>query len=128
MYPGQIREIAFVRRCNKEKERHIACLSFLFYTVAKGARKMTVKVYTSKNCGPCHEIVELIKEGQFQGEEEVELVDIETDEGFAKFTKAVLAHGDGAVPTAYKDGKKCNIRVTEDNMLVFECPTDGPPA
>jgi len=90
---------------------------------------MTIRVYTSKTCKPCHEIEKLIKEGKFAGETKVELIDIETDEGFEKFRKEVLDFGDGAVPSAYKDGEKCLIRVDEESdSLLIECPTGGPPS
>lgn len=81
---------------------------------------MTIRVYTSKNCPPCKEVDRLIKEGRFEGE--IELVDIESDEGFAKFKQEVLDFGDGAVPSAYKEGKKCVISITEDDSLLFNCP------
>jgi predicted thioredoxin/glutaredoxin len=85
---------------------------------------MAIKVFTSKNCSPCHEVDRLIHEGKFAGE--VELVDIETDEGFNQFKKEVLSFGDGAVPSAYKDGQRCVISITEDDHLIFNCPTDPP--
>jgi predicted thioredoxin/glutaredoxin len=85
---------------------------------------MAIKVFTSKHCQPCHDIEKIIKEGKFAGEREVELIDIETDEGFAMFKKEVLDFGDGAVPSAYKDGKKCVISITEDDGLLFNCPTE----
>lgn len=90
---------------------------------------MTIKVYTAKHCKPCHEIEQLIKEGKFAGEKEVELIDIETDEGFQKFRDEVLQFGDAAVPSAYKDGKKCLIHIDEENNnILLECPTDAPPS
>lgn len=88
---------------------------------------MTVRIYTSKNCVPCHEVTKLIKEGKFSGESEVELVDIETDEGFDLFRKEVLDFGDGAVPTAYLEGKKCLITVEEDQVFI-NCSKDAPPS
>ena len=90
---------------------------------------MTIRIYTAKHCKPCHEIEQLIKEGKFAGEKEVELIDIETDEGFEQFRKEVLDFSDGAVPSAYKDGKKCLIHIDEENNhLLLECPTSGPPS
>lgn len=87
---------------------------------------MTITIYTSEHCRPCREVEELIKEGRFDGE--VELVDIETDEGFERFRKEVLEISDGAVPSAYKEGQRCKIQITEDRNLIFECPTDAPPS
>ncbi len=90
---------------------------------------MTIRVYTAKHCTPCEEIKRLIEEGKFAGEKEVELVDIETDEGFEKFREEVLQFGDAAVPTAYKDGEKCLIRINEEkNNILIECPTTTAPS
>lgn len=86
---------------------------------------MTIKVYTSRHCPPCKEVDRLVRSGSFTGED-VELVDIESDEGFAEFKAEVLDIGDGAVPSAYKNGHKCEILVTDKDELVFNCPTDLP--
>lgn len=83
---------------------------------------MAIKIFTSKNCPPCQELEEKLKEADLQ--DEVELIDIETDEGFLKFKEEVIDHRDGAVPTAYKDGKQCKIGYTEEGGLVLDCPTD----
>lgn len=95
---------------------------------------MTIKIYTSKNCPPCEELEGKLKEANL--EDEVELVDIESDEGFLDFKKEVLDHRDGAVPSAFKDGKQCKIGYDEEERLVLECPkdeveeetTDAPPS
>lgn len=83
---------------------------------------MTVRVYTAKHCAPCQDVRQAIKEGRH--EDKVELVDIETDEGFELFKQEVLSHSDGAVPSAYQDGKQCAIGFNEEKYLVFDCPTD----
>lgn len=83
---------------------------------------MAIKIFTSKNCPPCEELEEKLKEANLQ--DEVELVDIETDEGFLKFKEEVIDHRDGGVPSAYKDGKQCKIGYDEDDKLVLDCPTD----
>ena len=85
-----------------------------------------IRIYTSKNCPPCRAIDQLIKDGKF--DDEIELVDIESDEGFLKFKSDVLDHSDGEVPSAYRNGQKCQIIVTEDDRLHFECPMTGDPA
>lgn len=88
---------------------------------------MAIRVYTARHCTPCHEVEELIKQGRFEGK--IELIDIETDEGFEKFRKEVLDFSDGAVPSAYKDGKKCIIHIDdESNSLLLECPTADLPS
>lgn len=84
---------------------------------------MSIRVYTAKHCDPCHKIEDLIREGKIS--EDVELVDIETDEGFLKFKEEVLNGKDGAVPSAYKEGQQCKIGFDEEKNLVFECPDKG---
>lgn len=88
---------------------------------------MAIKVYSSKHCRPCRTVDELIKEGRFEGE--IELIDIETDDGFARFKKEVLEQGHGAVPSAYKEGQRCTIRIDDaERYLIIDCPTDRPPS
>ena len=80
--------------------------------------------YTSKtgDCKPCTEINKLIEAGKFVSPDgEVDLVDITTDEGFDRFNKHILSKQDGAVPSAYLDGKPCQI-ILDDGVVLFECP------
>lgn len=86
---------------------------------------MSIRVYTAKHCTPCRKIEELIREGKIS--EDIELIDIETDEGFLKFKDDVLARGDGAVPSAYKEGQRCKIGFDEEEHLFFECPSEELP-
>ena len=83
---------------------------------------MTIKIYISKSCKPCQEVTDLLDQGKY--EDDIEVVDIETDEGFDEFSRGVLEHGDAAVPSAYKDGAKCKILVDEEQGLIFECPSE----
>lgn len=87
---------------------------------------MGIKIYTAKHCPPCRVIEEIIKEGKLT--EEIELIDIETDSGFDQFVKEVLSVGEGAVPSAYKDGQRCKILIGEDKELTLDCPTGDKPA
>lgn len=94
---------------------------------------MPIRIYTSKNCPPCKDLEEKLKEANL--EDEIELVDIESDEGFLQFKQEVLDHRDGAVPSAFKDGKQCKIGYDADEKLILECPkdevgepTDAPPS
>lgn len=84
---------------------------------------MVIKVYVSKHCKPCQEVKKMVEEGRFAAED-VELVDIETDEGFDDFSREVLEHGDAAVPSAYREGQKCKILIDEEQGLVFNCPSE----
>ena len=86
--------------------------------------------YTSKDgCQPCEEIYKLVEEGKFYSTEtdEVDLVDIGTDEGFQRFHDHILSKQPGAVPSAYLDGVKCQITVVEDEVQ-FECANNGQPS
>lgn len=88
---------------------------------------MGIKIFTGKHCGPCDDIMEILKSrGGVVDGEHVEVVDIETDEGFKQFKEEVLEKGDGAVPSAYKEGKRCKILITEDNDLTLNCLGETP--
>jgi len=91
-----------------------------------------ITLYTAGSCTPCQEIKKIIAENPPAG---VEVVDIETDAGFDRFAAEVLKAGDGAVPSAYQDGKKCAILVDEESKsIAFDCnmeppaPTPDPPS
>lgn len=87
---------------------------------------MPVRVYVAEHCAPCHDVAELVRQGKVS--EKVEVVDIETDSGFAEFVAEVLSHGDGAVPSAYKEGRKCELEVDEENrVLILKCPNSDQP-
>ncbi|GEM_PF-1862497 len=93
--------------------------------------KKQIVFYTSKNgdCEPCQEITKLVEEGKFFNTEtdEVDLIDISSDEGFKKFSDEILSKQPGAVPSAYMNGVKCQITVVEDEVQ-FECPSSAPPS
>lgn len=82
------------------------------------------KVFVSEHCAPCQEVKKLIQEKHL--EEEIELVDVNTDEGFALFYQMVLSKRDGAVPSAFKDGQECKILVGGDEVIKIECPPPPP--
>lgn len=89
---------------------------------------MTITIFTSEHCLPCKEVEHLIKEGRFS-DDDIEIIDIETDDGFNLFKKEVLEFGDAAVPSAYKDGQACIIKIDrDDRRLIIECPPASPPA
>jgi len=79
-----------------------------------------IKVFVATHCEPCKGVKELLEKGHFLvngAEAQVELVDIETEEGFVQ-----IFEGLGGVPAAYRDGKKCNIRIDEETQtLMLEC-------
>ena len=86
--------------------------------------------YTSKEgCKPCEEVTKLVEKGQFVSPEtdEIDVVDITTDEGYQRFYDEILSKQDGAVPSAYFGGKKCQIMI-EKEMVYFECPSNDLPS
>jgi predicted thioredoxin/glutaredoxin len=87
---------------------------------------MAIRIYTSKNCVPCKEVEDKLKSSELG--EDVEVIDIETDDGFEKFKHDVLDHSDGAVPSAFKDGQRCEIGFDDNGDIVLDCPTEDPDA
>lgn len=80
----------------------------------------SIKIYTSKNCVPCKEIHSSLNGKNI---ENVEIIDIDTDEGFLDFQKNVLNDGDAFVPLAYRDGEKCHVYIDKDSNLTLDCPS-----
>ena len=76
-----------------------------------------VIVYVARDCGPCEQVTRLIQEGK--AAEEVDLVDIESDEGFARFSSEVLSQGEAGVPCAYSGPKQCEILYDDEKDVVF---------
>ena len=86
---------------------------------------MPIKLYTARHCIPCHDVIDALNAGKYRGEE-VEIIDVETDEGFVQFCRDVLDHGDGFVPVAFKDGQRCQIEIDDTNgEVVITCPVSG---
>jgi thiol-disulfide isomerase/thioredoxin len=93
-----------------------------------------IKVFVSGHCGPCHDIREHLEQGKFAvngAEGEVEMVDVETEEGFTQIPDSIEG-----VPAAFQeDGKTCRLRIDKENdVLYLECgeenvkPTENPGA
>lgn len=82
-----------------------------------------IRVYMFQECPPCKEVAEKLQ--SMETNEEIEVVDISTDEGFDLFEKEVLSKQDGAVPSAYKDGKRCLLGFGDDGALVIDCEASG---
>lgn len=82
-----------------------------------------VEVFVAEHCIPCREIAKLLKEGKFlinDEEGEIDLIDIESEEGFKRVTPAVIG-----VPIAFRSGKECKIKVDdEEQIVVMECPDE----
>ncbi|MDZ4230253.1 MAG: hypothetical protein U1B77_00360, partial [Dehalococcoidales bacterium] len=78
-----------------------------------------IKVVISGSCEPCQEVKQLISEGRFNKDEgDVDLIDLETEEGFGWMEKLGLTQ----VPTAYKGKKRCDLRIDDkERLLVIDC-------
>lgn len=86
-----------------------------------------VRVFVSEHCGPCQIVKDMVEKGQVS--DEVELVDIESDEGFPYIKEFALS----GVPSAYKGNEKCEIKIDQAaNKLHIVCPqattTEAPPS
>jgi glutaredoxin len=86
--------------------------------------KKLIKVYTAEHCRGCKEVSNLLSSGQFESNIEdasVDLIDIETEEGF----KEVAKEGLTGVPSAKYNGKSCKIQIDETNEIVILTCEEG---
>ncbi|HUS04450.1 MAG TPA: hypothetical protein VMY79_02880 [Dehalococcoidia bacterium] len=77
-----------------------------------------LKIFISEHCLPCQQLKEIAKNGGFG--DDVEVIDIETEEGFPKIAEMELVE----IPVAYEDGKKCAIKYSNDNIEI-KCPAEN---
>jgi len=82
-------------------------------------------LYIAGSCKACGDVKEALKERRIN--RDVDVVDIDTDEGFEQFYNEVLAKQDGRIPSALKDGKPCLLGFDEDKVFTIQCPTDIAP-
>lgn len=83
-----------------------------------------IKIFIAGSCQPCQEIKELVKDGRFDDGEQVEMFDLETEEGFPYLEKLGLSK----VPCAFKGKKQCQIQIDDANkLLVINCPPEEEP-
>jgi glutaredoxin len=86
------------------------------------SKKAKIKVFVSASCSPCEEVKKLIEEGRFN-QADLDLIDLETEEGFKYIEKLGL----NRVPSAYQGRKSCNLQIDhEQNALIITCPGDEP--
>jgi hypothetical protein len=88
--------------------------------------KKVIDVYISGECTPCVEVSERLKNGLFasdlDGETSVNLIDITTEEGFAKIETEKLER----VPAAKFEGKFCQIHIDPDtDAVMFSCKEEN---
>lgn len=79
-----------------------------------------IRVFISASCEPCQEIKRLIEAGRFD-QPDVEMVDLETEEGYPWLEKMNLTR----VPAAYRGTKTCTLSIDDENQkLIIECPEE----
>jgi hypothetical protein len=87
----------------------------------KEKKKEAVKIYTAGHCTPCEEIKKSLSEGNFLVDgkaEAIDVIDIETDEGFKEAQERELT----AVPQAFRGSKTCAIKIDDESKTVLiEC-------
>ena len=82
-------------------------------------------LYISSSCKACGDVKVALKERRLN--RDLDVIDIDTDEGFAVFYRDVLEKQDGKIPSAFKDGKPCLLGFDEDKVFTIQCPTDIAP-
>ena len=83
--------------------------------------KAKLRVFISANCGPCHELKAAIEAGRFNVEN-IDLIDVETKEGFPYIKKFGLTKA----PAAYLGKTECDMFINrQDNSIFIECPDNG---
>lgn len=84
-------------------------------------KKKVVKVFQSTYCEPCHEIVDLIKEGKYiidVEDAEVQVIDVTSEEGFPELEKEDV----DALPSAKYEGKTCRLGINrEEGIVTIDC-------
>lgn len=76
-----------------------------------------IKLFVANHCLPCEPLKEMAKGGALG--DDVEIIDIESDEGFKKMAELDL----DAVPSIYSQGGKCEIKYDKDgNIVDIVCP------
>lgn len=76
------------------------------------------RIFVSEHCGHCQVIKDMVQNGQVD-DKDVELIDLETDEGFPYIAEFGLT----GVPSAYIGKQKCEIQIDqESNVLRIVCP------
>lgn len=77
-----------------------------------------LQIFVAEHCSGCKQLKEIAVNGGFG--DDVEVIDIETEEGFPKVAEMELTE----IPSAYEDGKKCAIKYSDDNVEI-KCPAEN---
>ena len=76
-------------------------------------KKLTI--FVAEHCPPCQILKEIAASGGFG--EEVEVVDVESEEGFPQIAEKDLTE----IPSAFQGEMKCEIRWSDTNVEIV-CP------
>ena len=79
-----------------------------------------LKIFIGNHCEPCKEFRELVEEAIKNGTlsaDEVEFIDIESDEGFPYVAEYELT----LVPSVYRGKQQCEIEYEEEKIKIV-CP------
>lgn len=80
-----------------------------------------IRLFVAEHCLPCESLKEMAQNGALG--DDVEIIDIESEEGFNKFNEEILSEEDAEVPSIYSQGGKCEIKYDKDNNIVdIVCP------
>jgi len=70
-----------------------------------------IKLFIAEHCEPCQAVKNIVQKAK---SEDVEMVDVETDEGFPYIQQL----GIEGIPSAYKEGEKCELYVDEEAEVI----------
>ena len=81
-------------------------------------------VYTSDHCAPCKKVRKMIEQGDVVSDYPIELVSIDTEEGFERFNSEVEVKEGFSVPSAYKGAQRCDVLTDSKNpgKIIISCP------
>ncbi|KKM97006.1 hypothetical protein LCGC14_1172400 [marine sediment metagenome] len=85
--------------------------------------KPKLRVFVAAGCGPCQEVKDAVAAGRFNAED-VDIIDVESKEGFTYIKKFGLTKA----PAAFLGKKECELFINrEDNSLFIDCPDNKKP-
>ena len=78
-----------------------------------------IRIFSSPNCAPCVEVERRIKDGKLDGQD-VEIIDVESDEGFKIFQQELERIGATtfSIPSAIIDDRQCEVRLLGDGLAM----------
>ena len=96
-------------------------------TQTETAEQETIQLYTADECGPCQQVKDAIKEGNFEvlgleGQVGIETIDVAEGDNYELVEDLSIE----AIPAAYHGLQQCKIFIHEETKRVtFDCRLDG---